>query len=57
MDFYENPLIPILAELNNLYSNKGKKLPSKIIDTIGKSYHTCKKIYDIIYNFKCFIST
>ena len=36
MDFYENPLIPILAELNKLYSNQGKKLPSKIIDTVGK---------------------
>ena len=32
MDFYENPLVPILAELNKLYSSKGKKLPSKIID-------------------------
>lgn len=36
MDFYENPLIPILAELNKLYSNQGKKLTSKIIDTVGK---------------------
>ena len=36
MDFYDNPFIPILAELNKLYNNKGKKLPSKIIDTVGK---------------------
>ena len=36
MDFYENPLVPILAELNNLYAEKGKKLPSKIVEKIGK---------------------
>ena len=35
MDFYDNPLIPILAELNKLYSSKGKNLPSKIIDMIS----------------------
>lgn len=34
MDFYENPLVPVLAELNNLYTKKGKNLPSKIIKTI-----------------------
>lgn len=37
MDFYENPLIPILAELNKLYSKKGKNLPSKIVNAIGSS--------------------
>lgn len=35
MDFYDNPLIPILAELNKLYSSKGKNLPCKIIDVIS----------------------
>jgi len=35
MDFYENPLIPVLAELNRLYT-KGKRLPSKIVETVGK---------------------
>lgn len=35
MDFYENPLIPILAELNKLYSNEGKSLPSKIVSSLG----------------------
>lgn len=34
MDFYENPLIPILSELNRLYSKKGKNLPSKIINVV-----------------------
>lgn len=34
MDFYENPLVPILAELNKLYSSKGNKLPSKIINNV-----------------------
>jgi len=36
MDFYDNPFIPILAELNKLYNNKGKKLPAKIIDSVSK---------------------
>jgi len=36
MDFYENPLMPILAELNRLYDEKGKKLPSKILDSLDK---------------------
>lgn len=36
MDFYENPLMPILAELNRLYDEKGKELPSKILDSLDK---------------------
>lgn len=32
MDFYENPLVPILAKLNEVYSKKGKELPSALID-------------------------
>ena len=36
MDFYENPLMPILAKLNEIYEKKGKKLPTKIIDSTLK---------------------
>ncbi len=32
MDFYENPLKPILAKLNEIYSKNGRNLPDKIID-------------------------
>ena len=32
MDFYENPLMPILAKLNEIYSKDGRNLPDKIID-------------------------
>lgn len=47
-DFYENPLIPILAELNRLYCSKGKKLPSKIVDSIGHfSANTLSSICEI----------
>lgn len=35
LDFYDNPLLPLLAKLNELYQCKGKSLPSKIIETIG----------------------
>ena len=35
LDFYDNPLLPLLAKLNDLYQCKGKSLPSKIIETIG----------------------
>lgn len=31
MDFYENPLIPILAELNKLYSSDKRNLPSQLV--------------------------
>lgn len=33
MDFYENPLIPLLFKLNELYEQQGKSLPTKLIDT------------------------
>lgn len=33
MDFYENPLIPLLFKLNELYEKQGKSLPTKLIDT------------------------
>lgn len=33
MDFYENPLIPLLFKLNELYKQQGKSLPTKLIDT------------------------
>ena len=36
MDFYENPLLPILAKLNEIYNNNGKPLPTKIIDSTLK---------------------
>lgn len=36
MDFYENPLMPILAKLNEIYKKNGKKLPTKIIDSTLK---------------------
>lgn len=39
MDFYENPLIPILAELNKLYAKEGEHLPTKIVNmmmSLGK---------------------
>lgn len=32
MDFYKNPLMPILAKLNETYSKDGRNLPDKIID-------------------------
>ena len=32
MDFYEDPLMPILAKLNEIYEKDGQKLPTKIID-------------------------
>lgn len=31
MDFYEDPLMPILAKLNEIYEKDGRKLPTKII--------------------------
>ncbi len=33
MDFYENPLIPILAKLNEAYKKDGRSLPVKIINS------------------------
>ena len=35
LDFYDNPLLPLLAKLNELYQGEGKPLPSKIIGKIG----------------------
>lgn len=36
MDFYEDPLMPILAKLNEIYEKNGKTLPTKIIDSTLK---------------------
>lgn len=36
MDFYEDPLMPILAKLNEIYEKDGRKLPTKIIDSTLK---------------------
>lgn len=36
MDFYEDPLMPILANLNEIYPKGGEKLPTKIIDSTLK---------------------
>lgn len=36
MDFYEDPLMPILAKLNEIYEKDGQKLPTKIIDSTLK---------------------
>lgn len=36
MDFYEDPLMPILANLNEIYQKGGEKLPTKIIDSTLK---------------------
>ncbi len=33
MDFYENPLMPILATLNEIYKKNGENLPAKIINS------------------------
>lgn len=33
MDFYENPLMPILAKLNEIYKKDGINLPAKIINS------------------------
>ncbi len=33
MDFYENPLMPILAKLNEIYKKDGENLPAKIINS------------------------
>ena len=53
MDFYENPLIPILAEMNKLYSKKGKNLPSKIVSTIGNlSFKTLSTICETYARMK-----
>jgi len=42
LDFYDNPLMPLLAKLNELYNCEGKTLPTKIINSIvgfsGKSF-------------------
>ena len=35
LDFYDNPLVPLLAKLNELYKRKGKSLPVKIINSVG----------------------
>lgn len=35
LDFYDNPLVPLLAKLNELYKRKGKSLPIKIINSVG----------------------
>lgn len=36
MDFYEDPLMPILAKLNEIYQKCGETLPTKIIDSTLK---------------------
>lgn len=36
MDFYEDPLMPILANLNEVYKNENGTLPTKIIDSTLK---------------------
>lgn len=36
MDFYEDPLMPILAKLNEIYEKDGENLPTKIIDSTLK---------------------
>ncbi len=42
LDFYDNPLMPLLAKLNELYSSEGESLPTKLINSImgftGKSF-------------------
>ena len=35
LDFYDNPLVPLLAKLNELYKRKGKSLPVKSINSVG----------------------
>lgn len=35
LDFYDNPLVPLLAKLNELYKRKGKALPVRIINSMG----------------------
>lgn len=45
MDFYENPLIPILAELNRLYAKEGESLPTKVVNII---MNLGKKATDVI---------
>ena len=44
MDFYDNPLVPILSELNELYKKNGKSLPIKILN-YGKNIF--KKAYNV----------